>query len=67
MDWRSVNEENKVDEEERGRAGKNERRLGGAMFLTMQVLKIPAGGRGFPLVDINCFKIVTLYPNFRLR
>ena len=24
------------------------------MFLAMQVLEIPAGGRGFPLVDNNC-------------
>ena len=27
---------------------------GGAVFLAMQVLEIPAGGRGFPLVSINC-------------
>ena len=26
---------------------------GGAVFLAMQVLKIPAGGRGFPLVYDN--------------
>ena len=25
---------------------------GGALFLVMQVLEIPAGGRGFPLVNI---------------
>ena len=63
VDWRSVNEENKgekergkegkkVDEEERGRGGENEKRgrPGGAVFLAMQVLKTPAGGRGFPLV-----------------
>ena len=24
--------------------------IGGAVFLAMQVLEIPAGGRGFPLV-----------------
>ena len=65
VDWRSVNEENKgeeekgkegkrVDEEERGRGGENEKRgrPGGAVFLVMQVLKIPAGGRGFPLVHL---------------
>ena len=62
-DWRSVNEENK-GEEERGRGGgvrENERRgrLGGAVFLAMQVLKIPAGGRGFPLV----FIILTRFPS----
>ena len=27
-----------------------ERTRGGAVFLAMQVLEIPAGGRGFPLV-----------------
>ena len=26
---------------------------GGAVFLAMQVLEIPAGGRGFPLVKHN--------------
>ena len=26
---------------------------GGAVFLAMQVLEIPAGGRGFPLVVIK--------------
>ena len=67
VDWRSVNEENKgeeergkegrrVDEEERGRGERREEgpgRPGGAVFLAMQVLKIPAGGRGFPLVNYN--------------
>ena len=63
VDWRSVKGENKgeeergkegkrVDEEERGRGGENEKRgrPGEAVLLAMQVLKIPAGGRGFPLV-----------------
>ena len=26
---------------------------GGAVFLAMQILEIPAGGRGFPLVYYN--------------
>ena len=61
VDWKSVNEEIK-GEEERGKRGQetrrrgeeeeSERRGGGAVFLAMQVLEIPAGGRGFPLVDI---------------
>ena len=29
-----------------------ERVRGGAVFLAMQVLRIPAGGRGFPLVQV---------------
>ena len=29
---------------------------GRTVFLAMQVMEIPAGGRGFPLVDSNCFK-----------
>ena len=29
---------------------------GGALFLVMQVLEIPAGGRGFPLVGTNMRK-----------
>ena len=29
------------------------------MFLAMQVLRIPAGGRGFPLVNIN--KLISLW------
>ena len=41
-----------MTEEERGRERENERRGGGALFLVMQVLEIPAGGRGFPLVYI---------------
>ena len=28
-------------------------RGGGAVFLAMQVLEIPAGGRGFPLVNFD--------------
>ena len=69
VDWRSVNEENKgeeergkdgkrVDEEERGRGGERGR-PGWAVFLVMQVLKIPAGGRGFPLVRAKGCKINT--------
>ena len=41
------------DEEETGRGGKNERRGGRALFLAMQVLEIPAGGRKFPLVTVK--------------
>ena len=37
------------DKEER-EGGENERRGEGAVFFAMQVLEIPAGGRGFPLV-----------------
>ena len=57
MDRRSVGEDNK-GEEERGLGGeetegKNEERMRGrTVFLVMQVLEIPAGGRGFPLVQI---------------
>ena len=57
VDWRSVNEENKGEEERgkrgrrRGGEGQRRRMRGGAVFLAMQVLEIPAGGRGFPLVD----------------
>ena len=50
---RGGKEGRRLDEEERGRGGKNERRIGGAVFLAMQVLKIPAGGRGFPLVIVK--------------
>ena len=32
--------------------GENERRGEGAVIFAMQVLEIPAGGRGFPLVTI---------------
>ena len=39
------------DEEEREEEDQ-ERLRGGAVFLAMQVLRIPAGGRGFPLVII---------------
>ena len=42
--------------EETRRRGKEERMRGwggGAVFLAMQVLEIPAGGRGFPLVTNN--------------
>ena len=61
VDRRSVSEENKEeeekgiggDEEERGRGGENERRGGGVVLLAMQVLEIPAGGRGFPLVILK--------------
>ena len=56
---RGGKEGRRVDEEERGRGGKNERRIGGAVFLAMQVLKIPAGGRGFPLVSIIYTDIIT--------
>ena len=59
VDRRSVNEESK-GEEERGKRGRRRggdgkrRRMrgggGGAVFMAMQVLEIPAGGRGFPLV-----------------
>ena len=39
---------------EETRSGEEEERLrGGAVFLAMQVLKISAGGRGFPLVSIT--------------
>ena len=31
---------------------------GGAVFLAMQVLEIPAGGRGFPLVIDNVIIII---------
>ena len=58
MDRRSVGEE--IKEEERGigrdeeeAGGENERRGGGMVFLAMQVLEIPAGGRRFPLVYIR--------------
>ena len=53
---------NKEEEQERRggeetrRRGKEERMRGwggGAVFLAMQVLEIPAGGRGFPLVEHN--------------
>ena len=37
-------------EEERRRGEEKERMRGGALFLVMQVLEIPAGGRGLPLV-----------------
>ena len=40
---------------EEPRRGKEERMRGwggGAVFLAMQVLEIPAGGRGFPLVGL---------------
>ena len=40
-------------EEEREGGGENDRRGGGAVFLAIQVLEIPAGGRGLPLVEIN--------------
>ena len=56
VDWRSVNVENKGEEErgeggeERGRGGENERRGRRGLFLATHVLEIPAGGRGFPLV-----------------
>ena len=42
-------------EEDRSKGGKERMRGGGgrALFLVMQVLEIPAGGRGFPLVLIN--------------
>ena len=42
-------------EEERSKGGKEERVRGGggrALFLVMQVLEIPAGGRGFRLVTL---------------
>ena len=29
---------------------------GGAVFLATQVLEIPAGGRGFPLVNIMVYR-----------
>ena len=41
--------------EETRRRGKEERMRGGgdgAVFFAMQVLEIPAGGRGFPLVIV---------------
>ena len=59
VDWSSINVENKGDEErgkrgeKRGRGGQNERRGRRGMFLAIQVLEIPAGGRGFPLVSIT--------------
>ena len=34
---------------------------GGAVFLAMQVLEIPAGGRGFPLVILNRIFITYTY------
>ena len=40
-------------EEEREGGGENDRRGGGAVFLAIQVLEIPAGGRGLPLVIDN--------------
>ena len=54
--------------EERSKGGKEERMRGGkvdrmrgvggrALFSVMQVLEIPAGGRGFPLVVINTILI----------
>ena len=60
---RSVGEGNK-GEEERRIGGEETRRRGeeeerprrGAVFLAMQVLRIPAGGRGFPLVKYKVFK-----------
>ena len=58
MNRRSVGEENKEEEERRiggeetrRREEEEERMRGGdALFLAMQVMEIPAGGRGFPLV-----------------
>ena len=29
-----------------------------AVFLAMQVLDFPAGGRGFPLVNFNTYKVL---------
>ena len=42
-------------DEEEWEGGANERLGwgGGTVFLAMQVLEIPAGGRGFPLVQYN--------------
>ena len=41
---------------------------GGAVFLAMQVLEIPAGGRGFPLVSLKHI-LLLLYPfqNLQLK
>ena len=60
MDRRSVGEDNKGEEERgigaeetRQRGEEEETMRGGGgrtVFLVMQVLKNPAGGRGFPLV-----------------
>ena len=41
--------------EETRRRRKKERMRGGAVFLAMQVLEIPAGGRGFPLVSLYLY------------
>ena len=44
---------------------------GRALFLVMQVLEIPAGGRGFPLVSINTgvaiFLIFQLYSRIQVK
>ena len=52
-------EERGIGGEETRRRGKQEERKGGggggAVFLAMQVLEIPAGGRGFPLVYLKRF------------
>ena len=48
---RGGEEERRRGEEDRSKGGKEERMRGGggrALFLVMQVLDIPAGGRGFP-------------------
>ena len=49
---RGGEEERRGGDEERRRGEEKERIRGGALFLMMQVLEIPAGGRGFPLVYI---------------
>ena len=53
---RGEGEKRRGGDEEEPRRGKAERMRGwggGAVFLEMQVLEIPAGGRGFPLVLFN--------------
>ena len=70
MDRRSVGEENKGEDEreiggeETRRRGEEEERMrgGGALFLAMQVLEIPAGGRGFPLVTFILQILKSDYP-----
>ena len=70
MDRRSVGEDNKGEEERgigaeemRQRGEEEERMRGGGgrtVFLVIQVLEIPAGGRGFPLVGSNQFAMILL-------
>ena len=52
---RRIRERRRREEEGRRR---EERMRGGLVFLVMQVLEIPAGGRGFPLVSHKILKLM---------